>query len=265
MPARRPSTPPWRRGSRPEPRLQDVGSKADIVFISLPTPDIVNKVVLGEQGSPRVARQDGRRSVDHGPRHGGAGLEGPREHGIAWVDAPVSGGIAGAKGGTLAVMASGPKAAYATGGAAAQEFRQAVLRRREGRARAGRQARQQSPGGLGPGHHLRSRGDGRKGRSRPQGADRHHQRLQRPQQRQPGQVPPRGAAAHLRLRLRHRACPTRTCACASTRRRPWACPWWRAPRCGRCWPSRRPSSAPTSDFTSIAKVVEEWAGVEIKG
>jgi 3-hydroxyisobutyrate dehydrogenase-like beta-hydroxyacid dehydrogenase len=38
------------------------------------------------------------------------GLEG---RGIAWIDAPVSGGIAGAKGGTLAVMASGPKEAFA--------------------------------------------------------------------------------------------------------------------------------------------------------
>jgi hypothetical protein len=35
-------------------------------------------------------------------------------------------------------------------------------------------------------------------------------------------------------------------------------------RCARCWPSPRRSSAPQSDFTHIAKVVEEWAGVEIR-
>ena len=34
------------------------------------------------------------------------------ERGIEWIDAPVSGGIAGATGGTLAVMASGPRTAF---------------------------------------------------------------------------------------------------------------------------------------------------------
>ena len=33
-----------------------------------------------------------------------------------------------------------------------------------------------------------------------------------------------------------RACPTRTCGSASTRPRRWACRWWSAARCARCWP-----------------------------
>ena len=33
-------------------------------------------------------------------------------YGVGWIDAPVSGGIAGAKNGTLAVMASGPRASF---------------------------------------------------------------------------------------------------------------------------------------------------------
>jgi 3-hydroxyisobutyrate dehydrogenase-like beta-hydroxyacid dehydrogenase len=61
----------------------DVGNSADIVFVSLPTPGMAGRV--------------------------SAAL---KERGIAWIDAPVSGGIAGAKGGTLAVMASGPRASF---------------------------------------------------------------------------------------------------------------------------------------------------------
>jgi 3-hydroxyisobutyrate dehydrogenase-like beta-hydroxyacid dehydrogenase len=94
--------------------VQDVASKADIVFISLPTPDIVHKVVLGEGGLASGSRV--KTVVDlstTGPGMAGRVAKGLGDHGIAWIDAPVSGGIAGAKGGTLAVMASGPKAAYA--------------------------------------------------------------------------------------------------------------------------------------------------------
>jgi 3-hydroxyisobutyrate dehydrogenase-like beta-hydroxyacid dehydrogenase len=93
---------------------RDVGEKADIVFISLPTPDIVNRVVLGEQGIAGGARV--RIVVDlstTGPGMAGRVSGGLAEKNIAWVDAPVSGGVAGAKGGTLAVMVSAPKPAYA--------------------------------------------------------------------------------------------------------------------------------------------------------
>ena len=40
--------------------------------------------------------------------------EGLRERGIQSLDAPVSGGVAGARAGTLAIMASGPRAAFET-------------------------------------------------------------------------------------------------------------------------------------------------------
>ncbi len=93
---------------------RDVGEKADIVFISLPTPDIVNRAVLGEQGIAGGSRV--RIVVDlstTGPGMAGRVASGLAEKTIAWVDAPVSGGVAGAKGGTLAVMVSGPKPAYA--------------------------------------------------------------------------------------------------------------------------------------------------------
>ena len=93
---------------------QDVANKADIVLISLPMPAIVNAVVLGEGGLASGSRV--RTVVDlstTGPGVAGQVSKGLAEHGKAWIDAPVSGGIAGAKGGTLAVMTSGPREAYA--------------------------------------------------------------------------------------------------------------------------------------------------------
>ena len=101
-------------GCKPCSSAHDVAAKADIVFISLPTPDIVNKVVLGEQGLAGGGRA--KIVVDlstTGPGMAGRVASGLQAHGIAWVDAPVSGGIKGAQGGTLAVMVSGPQSAYA--------------------------------------------------------------------------------------------------------------------------------------------------------
>lgn len=101
-------------GCRAASSARDVGDKADTVFISLPTPDIVNKVVLDEQGIAGGSRV--KIVVDlstTGPGMAGRVASGLEARDIAWVDAPVSGGIAGAKGGTLAVMVSGPKPAYA--------------------------------------------------------------------------------------------------------------------------------------------------------
>ena len=94
-------------GTSPE----DVGNKADIIFVSLPTPDIVERVVL--EGIAKGSR--GKIIVDlstSGPGMAGRVSRALAERGIDWIDAPVSGGIAGAKGGTLAVMASGPRAAF---------------------------------------------------------------------------------------------------------------------------------------------------------
>jgi 3-hydroxyisobutyrate dehydrogenase-like beta-hydroxyacid dehydrogenase len=91
----------------------DVGDSADIVFVSLPTPTIVQSVVL--DGIGRGSRT--KIIVDlstSGPGMAGRVSAALKERGIAWIDAPVSGGIAGAKAGTLAVMASGPRASFDT-------------------------------------------------------------------------------------------------------------------------------------------------------
>jgi 3-hydroxyisobutyrate dehydrogenase-like beta-hydroxyacid dehydrogenase len=92
---------------------QEVGDSADIAFVSLPTPDIVEKVVLDGVGRGSRVKTIVDLSTS-GPGMAGRVSRGLEPRGIAWIDAPVSGGIAGAKGGTLAVMASGPRAAFET-------------------------------------------------------------------------------------------------------------------------------------------------------
>jgi len=78
---------------------------------SLPMPDIVRAVALGANGVAEGTRV--KRFVDlstTGPRMAKAIAAELAARGIIAIDAPVSGGISGAKKGTLAVMVSGPKA-----------------------------------------------------------------------------------------------------------------------------------------------------------
>lgn len=92
---------------------QEVGDSADIVLVSLPTPDIVRTVVLGEGGVAQGGRV--RTVIDlstSGPTAAARISEGLAPGGRVWIDAPVSGGIAGATNGTLAVMVSGPRTAF---------------------------------------------------------------------------------------------------------------------------------------------------------
>lgn len=93
----------------------EVASSAETVLLSLPTPDVVKAVTLGENG---LLRGNGIRTVidlsTSGPGTAMRVAEGLAARDIALIDAPVSGGIAGAKGGTLAVMASGPRTVFET-------------------------------------------------------------------------------------------------------------------------------------------------------
>jgi len=80
-------------------------------MVSLPMPAIVQEVALGAQGV--TSGDKARMFVDlstTGPRIAKAVAAGLAERGIVAIDAPVSGGIAGAVKGTLAVMTSGAKA-----------------------------------------------------------------------------------------------------------------------------------------------------------
>lgn len=89
----------------------DVASRAEIVLASLPMPDIVREVALGANGIAEGTRA--KIFVDlstTGPRMAKLVAAGLKERNIIALDAPVSGGIAGASKGTLAVMLSGPAA-----------------------------------------------------------------------------------------------------------------------------------------------------------
>lgn len=90
----------------------EVASRAETVMTSLPMPDVVRAVALGEHGIAEGTRI--KRFVDlstTGPRMARAIAAELKPRGITAIDAPVSGGISGAKKGTLAVMVSGPKEA----------------------------------------------------------------------------------------------------------------------------------------------------------
>jgi 3-hydroxyisobutyrate dehydrogenase-like beta-hydroxyacid dehydrogenase len=99
------------RGAQLATSPADVASQAEIVLLSLPTPDIVKAVVLGADGVMAGTRV--RTVVDlstSGPAAAKVVAAALAERGITLVDSPVSGGVSGAAAGTLAVMVSCPQA-----------------------------------------------------------------------------------------------------------------------------------------------------------
>jgi 3-hydroxyisobutyrate dehydrogenase-like beta-hydroxyacid dehydrogenase len=101
------------RGATLASSPKDVASQAEIVLVSLPTPDIVKAVALGADGVAFGGKC--RVMVDLSTSGPGAAkiiAEELGKHEITLVDSPVSGGIKGAVNGTLAVMVSCPKATY---------------------------------------------------------------------------------------------------------------------------------------------------------
>ena len=92
------------RGAQLAQSPADVASTAEVVLISLPTPAIVREVVLG--GNAGVINGSAIRTLvdlsTTGPGVAGEVAARLAERGIGWVDAPVSGGVTGAKAGTLA-------------------------------------------------------------------------------------------------------------------------------------------------------------------
>lgn len=93
--------------------LRELTEQSEIVFASLPTPDVVREVALGGGGIVESATT--KLFVDlstTGPRVARMVAEGLAAKGITAVDCPVSGGLAGARNGTLALMVSCPAAAY---------------------------------------------------------------------------------------------------------------------------------------------------------
>ena len=99
-------------GARPADSARAVADEAVIVFTSLPSPAVFRQVAVGADGL--IHGQAIRTLVDLSTVGSIAEREVAAtllERGIDTVDAPVSGGAAGAKKGTLAVMAAGKPAA----------------------------------------------------------------------------------------------------------------------------------------------------------
>jgi 3-hydroxyisobutyrate dehydrogenase-like beta-hydroxyacid dehydrogenase len=101
------------RGAHAASSPAEVAEAAAVVLTSLPTPEIVHEVVLGPGG---IAEGSGvRRLIDLSTIGPGAAIRveaGLAERGIQWLEAPVSGGIRGAREGTLAVMVACPNAMF---------------------------------------------------------------------------------------------------------------------------------------------------------
>jgi 3-hydroxyisobutyrate dehydrogenase-like beta-hydroxyacid dehydrogenase len=95
------------RQARRADSAKELASAVETVLVSLPTPDIVRAVALGGGG---IADGSGVKTIidlsTTGPRMVASIAEELAKRGIAMVDSPVSGGIAGAQKGTLAVMAA---------------------------------------------------------------------------------------------------------------------------------------------------------------
>ncbi|SJZ56425.1 NAD-binding of NADP-dependent 3-hydroxyisobutyrate dehydrogenase [Enhydrobacter aerosaccus] len=99
------------RGAQLAASPAEVASSADIVLVSLPTPDIVRQVALGGNAGV-INGSKVRLMIDLSTTGPGVATEVAAklaERRIGWVDAPVSGGVTGAKAGTLAVMVSCPQ------------------------------------------------------------------------------------------------------------------------------------------------------------
>ena len=89
-----------------------LAQQVEIAFVCLPTPDIVERVLVGEGG---VGAGAVRIVVDFsttGPSMTQRIAAALSDRGIVLLDAPISGGTTGAEAGTLSIMISGDEAAY---------------------------------------------------------------------------------------------------------------------------------------------------------
>ncbi|NKJ49035.1 oxidoreductase [Burkholderia sp. SG-MS1] len=96
-------------GAKQASSAEEVASEAELVLVSLPTPDIVQDVVFGNNGLLSGGKL--RVFVDlstTGPKAEVSIAERLLEKGVITIDCPVSGGVSSAQKGTLALMASGP-------------------------------------------------------------------------------------------------------------------------------------------------------------
>jgi len=98
-------------GARLASSPADLADRVETIMVSLPEPQIVAKVATGEGGV--IHGKKVRRFIDLSTTGSRAATEiaaALSKKNIVQIDSPVSGGVAGAEKGTLAVMVSGPAA-----------------------------------------------------------------------------------------------------------------------------------------------------------
>jgi 3-hydroxyisobutyrate dehydrogenase-like beta-hydroxyacid dehydrogenase len=96
------------RGARAAASPREVADQVETVMASLPTPDVVLAVAMGDNGIADGSRV--RRFIDlstTGSRMAMRIFAALKAKNIVQIDSPVSGGVSGAEKGTLAVMVSG--------------------------------------------------------------------------------------------------------------------------------------------------------------
>lgn len=101
-------------GARVDSSPAAIAGDADVVLTSLPSPREVEQVMVGPHGLISAARQGGIivETSTVGPALSRMMTERFAELGTAYLDAPISGGVAGARDGTLTVMVGGQQAAF---------------------------------------------------------------------------------------------------------------------------------------------------------
>ena len=100
-------------GMEAAPSARAVADRAKVVLLSLPTPAIVEQVVLGEHGA--VQGEALHCLIDlstSGPRTAKKLAKAMAARGGMALEAPVSGGVGGARAASLAIMVSGPRAGF---------------------------------------------------------------------------------------------------------------------------------------------------------
>lgn len=103
-----------KRGAKAAPTAADLARECDVVLLCLPRSADVRKLVFGAGGLAE-GLTPGKLVIDQTsgvPGETRAIAEKLAQRGVAMIDAPVSGGVAGAAGGTISIMASGTDADY---------------------------------------------------------------------------------------------------------------------------------------------------------
>ncbi len=101
-------------GARAAGSPAEVAQQSEIVLTCLPTVEAVEQVYLDDGGLVQAGRS-GQVLVDHGTigvKDARRIAEAAAARGVSFLDAPISGGVAGAVGGTLTIMAGGEQAAF---------------------------------------------------------------------------------------------------------------------------------------------------------